>query len=508
MTAYLIGVDVGTTSTKSVLFTRRGEVIHKVTHEYALNQPTPGAAEQDPEEIFAAVTQTIQQVVTESEVRSQQIRCLAFGSAMHSLIAVDQQGQALTASITWADNRSAKWGDQIKQDCGERLYQKVGTPIHPMLPLVKLVWLRREHPEIFQQAAKFISIKEYILYRLFGEYVVDYAIAAATGLLNLSTLKWDEEALDLAQITPGKLSQLVPTTHILPDLQSEYRSAMGLPEGIPTVIGASDGVLSNLGLFAVTKSVVAVTIGTSSAVRTWVNQPRFDPKGGLFCYPLTQQDWIIGGASNNGGITLRWLRDSLADPEVATAKLLGQSGYELLGAIAQTIPCGSRGLLFYPYLSGERSPLWDPNARGSFVGLALHHTKAHFIRAVFEGVIYNLYLIWQALENVVGETTMIRATGGFARSPLWRQILADVFNQEVMIPECHESSCLGAVVLGLYALNAIESLHVASDFLGHSHCHHPISENVDQYRKILPVYTEILEQLQTSFEKIANLSIQ
>jgi gluconokinase len=508
MTSYLIGVDVGTTSTKSVLFTQTGQVVCKATQDYPLHQPTPDAAEQDPDEIFAAVIQTVQTVVTESEVDRQHIRCLGFSTAMHSLIAVDQQGQPLTASITWADNRSAKYATQIQQSCGDRLYQKVGTPIHPMLPLVKLLWLRQEHPEIFQQADKFISIKEYILYRLYNEYVVDHAIAAATGLLNLKTLAWDEEALDIAGIAPDKLSELVPTTHILPNLQGEYRTSMGLPEGIPTVIGASDGVLSNLGLAAMKTGVVAVTIGTSSAVRTRVSQPQFDPQGRLFCYPLTEQDWIIGGASNNGGITLRWLRDNLADTEVATAKLLGQSGYEMLDAIAQTIPCGSQGLLFYPYLTGERSPLWNPNARASFIGLTLHHTKPHLVRAVLEGTIYNLYLIWQILNTVTPTTHSIHATGGFASSPLWRQILADVFNQAVTIPECHESSSLGTMLLALYALKDLDSLEDTSNYMGHSYCDQPIPENATQYQKILPVYAEVLEQLQQGYDRIAQLQTQ
>ncbi|OKH39432.1 gluconokinase [[Phormidium ambiguum] IAM M-71] len=504
--SYVIAVDIGTTSTKSVLFSETGKMLQRAAVDYPLLTPVPGAAEQEPETIFSAVLTTVQQVIETSKINPAEILCLSFSSAMHSLIAVDNQGKLLTKSITWADNRSAKWAEIVqKEKQGKEIYLRTGTPIHPMSPLIKIIWLREEYPEVFAKAAKFISIKEYIFYQLFGEYVIDYSIASTTGLFNLINLNWDREALELASITEHHLSRLVPTTHIFQSLREEYALVMGIPSHIPTVIGAADGVLSNLGVGAIAPGIVAVTIGTSGAIRVVVDRPICDPKQRLFCYALTENYWVIGGAVNNGGIILRWIRDNLADAEVLTAKTLKQDPYNMLTAIAQTVPAGAEGLIFHPYLTGERSPIWNANARGSFIGLSLRHTKAHLVRSMLEGVVYNLYLVLQALEDFAGEINSIRASGGFANSYLWRQILADVFNQPVSVPEIYESSSFGAAILGLYAIKKITSLEQLSQEISLTYHHQPIPENVAIYQKIIPVYSRILDNFQEIYTKIAEL---
>lgn len=506
---YVLGIDIGTTSTKTVLFTEQGNIVCKYTVGYSLDAPTPGTAEQDPEEILSAVITTIKKVVSGSGIDPAQLLCLSFSTAMHSLIAVDAEGKLLTQSITWADNRSAKWADLVKREHhGHEIYLRTGTPIHPMSPFIKLVWLRNEHPRIFEKAAKFISIKEYIFYRFFQQYIVDYSIASATGLLNLNELTWDREALEIAGITVAQLSDLVPTTHILQPIQNELAQVIGIPADIPTVIGASDGVLSNLGVGAIKPDIVAVTVGTSGAVRAVVDRPITDPQERLFCYPLTEKHWIVGGAVNNGGIVLRWVRDQLTDTEVRAAQRLGKDPYELITMLAETVPPGSEGLIFHPYLMGERSPLWDANARGSYFGLSLNHTKAHLVRAVLEGILFNLSLVLQALEGFIGKAKRIQATGGFARSSVWRQMMADVFNREVSVPEQYESSAFGAAVLGLYALKKIASLDITSEMIGETYRHQPITANVEIYQKIFPIYTRVLESLKREYESIAKLQAE
>lgn len=502
---YIIGTDIGTTGTKSVLFTPSGTAVAKALVEYPLLQPTPATAEQDPEQIFAAVVETVRQVT--AQVEPDQILGLAFSSAMHSVIAVAADGSLLTPSITWADNRSAIWAEKLKRDVPE-IYARTGTPIHPMSPLVKLVWLRQEQPEIFQRAAKFISIKEYICYRWFGRYVVDHSIASATGLLNLSRLDWDKDALELAGIRPDQLSDLVPTTELLTGLAPDLAQQMGLRSQTPVVIGASDGVLSNLGVGAVSPGVVAVTIGTSGAIRAVVDRPITDPQARLFCYALTASHWVVGGPVNNGGIILRWLRDQLGDTEVQAARQRGQDPYDLLIDLAATVPAGSEGLLFHPYLLGERSPLWDANARGSFFGLSFSHTKAHLIRAVLEGILFNMQIVLQALQDFTGETRQIQATGGFARSRFWRQLMADIFNQPITIPEQFESSCLGAAILGLYALQQIDRLQVDPQMIGSTHQHQPVVEQAAIYQKILPLYRQLLDRFQPEYGAIAALQAE
>jgi len=500
----MIGVDIGTTSTKSVLFTETGAIVASRGIEYPLFSPQPDVAEQDPEQIFAAVLATIRSVVEQGGVQPEQVLLVSFSSAMHSVIAMDEDGQPLTRSITWADNRSAAWAEKIKRDWnGGEIYGRTGTPIHPMSPLSKLVWLRHEEQELFARADKFISIKEYVLFKLFGTYVVDYSIASATGLFNLERLDWDEEALSLAGVAPDRLSKPVPTTHKLEGVSGTYASAMGLLPSTPFFVGASDGVLSNLGLNAIEPGVVAVTIGTSGAIRTVTDKPVTDPQGRIFCYALTDKLWVVGGAVNNGGIIFRWVKEQLGQTEVEEARRTGADAYELLTELAAGAAPGSDGLLFHPYLAGERAPLWDANARGSYFGLGLHHKKAHLVRAALEGILYNMNAVLLVLEELIGEPVRIQATGGFARSALWRQMMADIFDRELEVPESFESSCLGAVILGLYGLGRIDSLDVVSGMVGRSHAHRPNEEAAAAYRELKPIYERLAGMLQGEYAHIA-----
>jgi gluconokinase len=503
-THYMIGVDIGTTSTKAVLFEESGIIVAQADVGYPLHKPSPSVAEQDPDEILHAVITTISRVMHNSSTDPSKVLFVSFSSAMHSVIAVNAEGIPLTQCITWADNRSAGCAQRLKSELnGHELYMRTGTPIHPMSPITKLMWLRQEHSDIFRNASKFISIKEYVFAKLFGEYIVDHSIASSTGMLNLVNLDWDAEALKIAGITAERLSRLVPTTHVIQGLSDGMADQLGLLSHTPFVVGASDGVLSNLGVGAIQPGVVAATIGTSGAIRTVVDRPVFDPKGRIFCYALTEQHWVIGGPVNNGGMLFRWVRDEFAASEVETAKRLGIDPYEVLTRIAEGVSAGSDGLLFHPYLTGERAPLWNPDARGSFFGLTMNHRKEHMIRSVLEGVIFNMYTVLLAMEEQIGRPQRILATGGFARSSMWRQMMADIFDQEVVVPESVESSCLGAVVLGLYATGKATSLEIVFEMIGSTHQHTPIAKNSKVYKDLLPIFISVFRSLESQYEAIA-----
>ncbi len=504
MKPYMIGVDIGTTSTKAVLFNEKGEALHRAAVEYPLHTPTPDTAEQDPKQILDAVVDSIRGAVEGYGAKGEEVRFVSFSSAMHSLILVDEEGEPLTRSITWADNRSAAWAEKIKNEHnGHEIYLRTGTPIHPMSPLVKMAWLQEEYPELLEKTHKVISIKEYVFHRLFDEYVVDYSIASATGMFNLEELNWDKGALDLVGISADDLSKPVPTTQALTGMKKEYAKLMGINADTPFIVGASDGVLSNLGVDAIEPGVVAVTIGTSGAIRAVTDRPVTDPKGRIFCYALTENHWVIGGPVNNGGMIFRWVRDQFAASEMEVAGRLGIDPYEVLTKIASKVEPGSEGLLFHPYMAGERAPLWNANARGSFFGLGLHHKKEHMIRAVLEGIVMNLYTVLLALEELTGRPKKVQATGGFSRSELWRQMLADIFDQEVCIPESFESSCLGAVVLGMYGRGEIDSLEAVKDMVGATHSHQPNKEAVKAYEKLMPIFIRLPRLLGDEYNSIA-----
>lgn len=500
----MLGIDIGTTSTKAVLYDLTGHVIFQENIGYPLYTPNISTAEQNPEQIFDAIITAISNITV--RVDASKISFISFSSAMHSIIAIDEANQPITPCIIWADNRSESWAQKIKNEYnGHEIYLKTGTPIHPMSPLSKITWLVNDHPEIASKTKKYIGIKEFIFKKLFDQYVVDYSLASSMGLMNLNNLEWDCDALQVAGISSKQLSTLVPTTTIYQNCNSLYAKKMGISTTTPFIIGASDGVLSNLGVNAIKSGEVAVTIGTSGAIRTIINKPKTDEKERIFCYALTETHWVIGGAVNNGGIIFKWIHDEFAASEIETAKRLGIDSFEILTKIIENVQPGSDGLIFHPYLSGERAPLWNPDARGSFFGLTLAHKKEHMIRAALEGVIYNLYTVYLALLDCMDEDiTCIQATGGFARSKVWRQMMADIFNINVIVPESFESSCLGACMLGLYATKQIKSFDEVTYFVGQTFEHTPDKEATKNYRDLLPIFINLSKILDQDFTKISN----
>lgn len=502
---YMIGVDIGTTSTKSVLYDENGQFIIKHNIGYELHTPNVDVSEENPDELFDAVLMTVKYVIREANIAKEDIKLISFSAQMHSLVAMDEQHQRLTENITWADNRASKYADRINQQHdGFNIYRRTGTPIHPMSPLSKIFWMKHEQPDIFNRTAMFADIKTYILYQLYETYVIDQSMASATGMFNLEQLDWDDDVLNLLGITRQQLPELVPTTHILKGMKKRYATLMGVDENTPVVIGASDGVLSNLGVNSYRKGEVAVTIGTSGAIRTVIDKPRTDDKGRIFCYVLTDEHYVIGGPVNNGGVILRWLRDEILASEVETAKRLGVDPYDVLTQIASRVKPGADGLIFHPYLAGERAPLWNADARGSFFGLTLSHKKEHMIRAALEGVLYNLYTVYLALIEVMNETpSTIKATGGFAKSEIWRQMMADIFDTHLSVPESYESSCLGACVLGMKALGEIDDFSVIEQMVGTTNEHQPDSETVDIYQQLVSIFINISRSLTDTYSEIA-----
>ncbi|MBE9190519.1 gluconokinase [Gloeocapsopsis crepidinum LEGE 06123] len=506
---YFIGVDLGTTSTKAIVFSTSGAIKGMGNQGYKIIVPKPTWAEQDPEAIFSAVIAAVRDAVDAAEISKSAIAALGFSAATHSLIAVDAKNYPLTNAIIWADNRSIHQTEQLKQqNIKHDLYLRTGSPIHPVSVVTKLMWMRETNPDVFEKAAKFISIKEYVFYQLFERYIIDYSIASATGLLNLKQLDWDEEALELAGIRSEKLSDLVSPTHVLRGMKTRHAEVMGIAPDTPVVIGANDGVLANLGVGAIAKGEVAITIGTSGAVRTVVDTPLTDEKERTFCYALTEKHWVIGGPTNNGGIVLRWFRDNFCAPEVETAKQLGVDPYDLMIEAAMEVSPGAEGLLCLPYLSGERAPYWNAKTRGLFFGVGLHHGRSHFIRAIMEGILFNVYSVNVALQELTGDIKEIRASGGFARSTPWRQLMADLFGIEVLMPEVYEGSGFGAAVLAMYSVGAIADLTEAQKLIRITYRHKPDSHLVSTYHDLFPLYERLYQNLENEFSAIADYQSQ
>lgn len=432
MNHFYIGIDIGTTATKAIVFTNEGKMIQQYSKEYGMYHPELDWSIQKPAEILEAVLMCIEKITENTSPYF-----ISFSSAMQSLIAVDEQGNPLTELILWADNRASAEATKLKESStGKQFYQKTGIPIHTFCPMTKILWLRENQPDVFLKTYKFISIKEYIWHHLTGEYVVDSSMASGTGLMDIETLTWSNDILTHLGIDESKVSKIVSPKHQAQTTVGNYT----------LVIGGGDGALANLGTGAMQKGRMSLTIGTSGAVRLPIDKPFIDDKMRTQCYHLIDNQYLVLGAVNNGAVILQWLKEAILETEESFESLFEQAG---------SIESGSNGLIFVPYLLGERAPIWDASAQGTLLGITINHKKAHFIRATLEGILFGLLSITEILlpdKNQRKEIT-IMASGGFAKSDVWLQIAADIFQMKVVVAQTIEGSCWGAVMIGLEAFS-------------------------------------------------------
>ncbi|PUZ28350.1 gluconate kinase [Chitinophaga parva] len=435
---YFIGIDIGTSSTKGLALSSQGVALQVEQVHYGIYQPSPDHSEQDPEQMVAAVLQCIKAIVARQGVPA----AIAFSNAMHSIMATDKDGKPITPMLIWADNRSLPMAARLKNTPeGRDIYTQTGTPIHPMSPLCKIAWWRGSEPAMFARAAYFVGIKEYVLHRLLGRFYIDDATASATGMYNIHTHAWSPEALAVAGIQESQLARVVRSVDILQGLEPAVAKELGLPALIPLVAGGSDGCLAQLGSDAMDEGHATLTIGTSGAVRMTTHRPLIDAQQRLFTYILKDQ-YVSGGAINNGGVVLQWYAKQFM-PNTPFTTALEQ---------ALALPPGAEGLLCLPYLMGERAPVWDSLARGAFVGIQPGHTPAHFLRALMEGMAYDLLEVTMALQETVGPVKKISVSGGFTASPAWIQLLADIFQLPMHLQQQSDASTLGAIWLAMEAV--------------------------------------------------------
>lgn len=484
----ILAVDIGTTSAKAIVITHEGNVLSTAREFYSTHRPRPDFAEQDPEEIFQAVLKIIRIAAAQTK---EKIETISFSSAMHSLMAVDEQGKSLTPLILWSDLRSTEEAIHIRSVNGHAVYEETGTPIHPMSPLCKILWLKNNQPEIHRKALKFIGIKEYIWFNLFGEFVIDHSVASATGLFNSSKMSWSPAALALAGITKDKLSAPSSVYRIFKTTNARYTTDLGLGKDTSWIIGASDGCLANLGSHAMEDDVLSLTIGTSGAVRKTVRKNSPDPVGRTFHYMLDEDTLVTGGATNNGAILLQWYAENFLKEKI---------NIQSFGDRAARVTAGSNGLIFLPFLFGERAPIFDPEASGVFFGVRHHHGTEHFMRAILEGIGYALFSIAEVVEKNSGGYKRLMASGSFVESPHWVQIIADIFGKEVHVQGQEDASALGAALMGFKALKIESHFQFSAEKTYQSE-----SISHRKYREYFSVYQELYPHLSKDFHRLHSI---
>ncbi|WCB92123.1 Xylulose kinase [Baekduia alba] len=493
----VIGIDIGTTSAKAGAFDADGRETGASEVAYPLLEPEAGWAVQEPLVVVDAVVAATRDAIAAAHAAGLDVAGLSFSTAMHSLVGTDAGGAPLTDLVTWADQRAAPQAERLRAE-RPHLHGQTGTPLHPMSPLTKLVWFREERPELFARVARWCQIKELVVFRLTGAWITEPSSGSGTGLMDLHTLAWHDEALEVAGIARGQLCPLAPTKHTM-SLTAAGARALGCSDDLPLVLGAGDGPLANLGVGAVAPGVAACSIGTSGALRLMVERPVVDERGRVFCYMLSEGRWVVGGAINNGGVVLQWAHDALAPG-------LGAHAEPELMAIAAQAPPGSDALVMLPYLLSERAPHWSTLARGAYVGLTRAHRREHLVRAALEGVCQQLALVLASLRDAGNDVREIRATGGFARSELWRQMLCDALGQDVGFPEGHQGSGFGAALLGMEALGVIASFDRAAELIAVDEVRTPDPAAAATYARMLPVFDALYDALGPAFSQLRRLA--
>jgi len=489
MEPYVIGIDLGTGSAKAIAMDHAGKIVDTAQVPYPTLQPRQGYQEQAPELIWQAFLKCITRITTSRKTSPDAV---SLSSAMHSVIPVDEGGNPLMNMIIWADNRSATNARLIHDSpSGKRIYEQTGTPIHAMTPLCKIQWLKEHEPAVFTRTKRFISIKEFIWFKLFQQYEVDYSIASATGLMDIGNLTWFDEALRICGIRSDQLSTLVNTNHTRTCNVSSLCAQLGLADGTPFFIGGSDGCLANVGSFATEEGYMALTIGTSGAVRVAKKEPMRNFKAMTFNYRLDESSYICGGPTNNGGVILKWYAESMLGKKLETA-------HDYL-ALLKSIPessAGAEGLIFLPYILGERAPIWSSDACGVFFGMRGHHRQAHFIRAVIEGISMALYDIAHGMIETGLYIKQIHVSGGFVQAEEWLQILANIFGKKICLINTADASAIGAAYLALKNLGVIKDYQQLKPT--------EIKEFLPQ-EKFEKTYQQLFSRYRNLYEKVADL---
>lgn len=499
----IITIELGTNGVRVFAFDLDGRVIGSMKGYHPTFHTEPDYSEQDPEQIFITTLYLLKNLLNEYvHPQKYKVASICFCASMHSVLAVDRNGNPLGNAITWADNRARQEAQELRSSSpGKALYAATGTPIHPMSPLLKIAWIGRHDKERFRLTAKFLSIKSYIIHQLTGEYMTDYSIASATGLLNIHTIAWEPEALDYAGITADKLPDATPVFTVAGRLKKAYQQSLSLPAETKILIGSSDGCMATLGDGVLGEGKATITIEDSGAVRVMGPTVLKDEQMRFFNYLLTDNCYVSGGPTNNGGNIFEWFTRQFGD---FSHPYDIESSMQQLIEEASKVPAGSDGLLFLPYLLGERAPIWNADARGAYFGLNIKHERQHFVRATIEGILYEMY----SIGKILGEQRNIKSlsvNGTFGVIPFWTQMMADMFNRPVRTRQRSHSVSFGTYLLGATEMGIHKSLDEAARTVELPDVYRPDKQRHEIYADYFGIFEKLSTRLSDEFEAISAL---
>ncbi len=506
MSQYLLGIDLGTSGTKTVLFHQDGSVVASATVEYPLSQPENGWAEQAPEDWWNAAVQTISAVLKKSSVNPDDIAGLGISGQMHGLVMLNEACEVLRPCIIWADQRTGVECEEITEIIGaKRLIEITANPALTGFTAGKIRWVQKHEPDIYAKCRHILLPKDYLRYKLTGDFATEVSDASGMQLLDVPNRCWSGEVLEKLGIDPSYLGKVYESIEVTGHISAEAAGLTGLSEKTLVVGGAGDNAAAAVGTGVVADGRAFTTIGTSGVVFAHTDTLAIDPKGRVhtFCCAVPGA-WHVMGVVQAAGLSLKWFRDTFCQAEIETAEQMGVDPYQLMDAEAAKSPIGANRLLYLPYLMGERTPHLDPDCRGVFFGLSAMHQKRDLMRAVFEGVAFALNDSLNVLDEMGVKPAQMLATGGGGRSAFWRQMLADVFGCKVITTNSKEGPALGVAILAGVGTGLYASVKEACDSMIKTGGEQlPAAENQPAYAKLYEQYQALYPDLKSAFKRLS-----
>lgn len=457
MGAYVLAIDLGTSSVRAMIVDEKGGIICKEQTKYDVMIVSNYMQEQSPDEIYGHFVSTVKTCVARAGIQTENLKAIAFSSQMYNVFPIDCQGRPLYNMILWSDSRSEEQAERLAMIYGKNyLYESTGCPLNSMYPLSKIMWLREHEEEIGKKTWKYISIKEYIIAKMTGKYIVDYSMAAATGIFNIHTMQWDNKALGVLGISETQFSEPVSGLACFDFVNEKLREELGLPEGIQVVSAGGDGPMAQIGSGAYEEGCINMDLGTSGAARVITHQPIVDGEQRMWTYAVSEDSWVYGGILSNAGNGYNWLIRNIA--EFAYAKSLDEI-FEVVAKKIAKLPPARDDLLFIPYLIKCRSPYWDDKVKATIYGLTHEHTFVDIVKSYLESIGFDMF----SLVNIINEQVKVRPriilTGGLAKSEIICQLLADILGKEIVTLKSSEGSIMGAAIFGMRAVGVLENLY-------------------------------------------------
>jgi xylulokinase len=510
MKRFILAHDLGTTGNKATLFDQEGQNRGSSFFSYSTEYAQTGWAEQDPQDWWSAVCQSTRRLLAKAAVPPVEVACLVFSGQMMGCAPLDEHARPLRKALIWADQRSVEQVRRLSEKVlPERVYRLTGHRLSASYSLAKMLWLRDNEPQVYRQAYKLMHAKDAVIARLTGVFATEPSDASGMNLFDLEGGDWAGEIVAAAGIDPGKLPEVVPSTRVVGGVRREVAEEIGLPAGTPVVIGGGDGVCAAVGAGVVQEGMAFNYIGSSSWIALASQRPIYDPDQKTFTFAhLVPGMFCPCGTMQAAGGAYQWTRQQLGAPEVQAALDLDVSAYELLNLQAEKSPPGAGGLIFLPYLLGERSPWWNPRARGAFIGLTMLHRRQDMIRAVLEGVTMNLRLILEAFLNQGARIAAMRVIGGGARSRLWNQLLADVYGLPVQrLALLEEATSMGAAVAGGVGVGLYQDFSMIENMNQVVSTCQPDPLAQATYNRLFPVFVAAYRALEPVFDRLAELNL-